>query len=88
MSDSEKTGDGPWVQCPGPDGPFPNTDPVSDPLETATEFRKLMGGITAMTEWRWQRRYPELKPIKIAGRNYYRRSQREAFVKAREQEIA
>ena len=61
-------------------------DSVDDPLETAAEFRRQMGGITQMTVWRWQRRYPELKPIKIAGRNYYRRSQREAFIKARERE--
>lgn len=63
-------------------------DSLDDPLETAAEFRRQMGGITQMTEWRWQQKYPELKPLKINGRNYYRRSQRVAFVKARECEVA
>ena len=87
MSDSENTAHRPRVQCLGPQDPMPKNDPLDDPLETAAEFRRQMGGITSMTEWRWQQRYSELKPIKINGRNYYRRSQREAFVKAREREV-
>ena len=44
-----------------------------DQLIPATLFRKTMGNITPMTEWRWQRD-PRLKfpdPIFIRGRRYY-----------------
>ena len=56
----------------------------TDPLETAAQFRAALGGISAMTEWRWRQKFPDFPvPVDICGRNYYRRSQREAFVAAR-----
>ena len=63
-------------------------DSLDDPLETAAEFRRQMGGITQMTEWRWLQKYPELRPLKINGRNYRPRSVRLDFVKARAREAA
>ncbi len=66
-------------------------DSLDDPLETAAEFRRQMGGITQMTEWRWRQKFADFPvAIVICGRKYYRKSEREAFVEARaaEREVA
>lgn len=51
--------------------PLPIDD---DALLSASEARKLAGGITSMTEWRWRRAGLLPEPIKIRRRAYYKRS--------------
>ena len=45
----------------------------TDPLIRASKARQEWGGISSVTEWRWIKR-GIITPIKINGRNYYRRS--------------
>ncbi len=66
-------------------------DQELDPLETAAQFRANLGGVSEMTVWRWRRKFPDFPtPIVICGRNYYKKSQRVAFIAARaaEREVA
>ena len=87
MSESENTVLGLGRQRPEARAAMPPTNPLDEPLETSAEFRRKMGGISSMTEWRLRQKYPnELKPTKINGRNYYTPSQRRAFIKARQAE--
>ncbi len=56
----------------------------TDSLETAAQFRAALGGVSEMTIWRWRQKFPDFPTvIVICGRNYYRPSDREAFVAAR-----
>lgn len=56
----------------------------TDSLETSAQFRAALGGISAMTEYRWSKRFPDFPvPIFICKRKFYRPAEREAFVAAR-----
>ena len=44
-----------------------------DPLEKSATMRKECGGISEVTEWRWNKK-GIIEPIYINGRKYYRRS--------------
>ena len=48
-------------------------------LIKATELRARLGGISAMTEWRWVRTGVLPNPTKICGRNYYDESVADAI---------
>lgn len=48
-------------------------DPETDALMPSAEARRLAGGISTMTEWRWRRDGLLPAPVQIRGRNYYRR---------------
>jgi hypothetical protein len=48
-------------------------EPNPDALLPSAEARRLAGGISTMTEWRWRRDGLLPAPIQIRGRNYYRR---------------
>jgi len=45
-----------------------------DPLVKSADARKVWGGISAVTEWRWVQKKVIPPPIQINGRNYHRRS--------------
>lgn len=51
----------------------PHLNPETDALLPSAEARRLAGGISAMTEWRWRRDGLLPAPVQIRGRNYYRR---------------
>ena len=46
-----------------------------DGLITSGEAKRLAGGISDMTVWRWIRAGIIPSPLKIRGRNYWRRSE-------------
>ena len=54
---------------------MPDTD-----LMKAEDVRAMIGGISAMTEWRWRKYHGFPAPLKIARRNYYRRRDVEAWL--------
>ncbi|MFE8034564.1 hypothetical protein [Thiohalocapsa marina] len=54
-----------------PPVPIVDTDP--DALLSSATARRLAGGISVMTEWRWRRDGLLPAPVQIRGRNYYRR---------------
>lgn len=45
-----------------------------DPLVRSSVARQDWGGISSVTEWRWIKKRVIPAPIKINGRNYYKRS--------------
>jgi hypothetical protein len=45
----------------------------ADALLPSAEARRLAGGISTMTEWRWRRDGLLPAPVQIRGRNYYRK---------------
>ncbi|MCL6251120.1 hypothetical protein M3P36_08705 [Altererythrobacter sp. KTW20L] len=55
-------------------------------LITAANARELLGGISAMTEWRYQRdetlNLP--RPVKIRNRNFYREAEILEWINSRE----
>lgn len=54
----------------------PGADPPSaddDTLLSSTDARRMAGGISTMTEWRWRRDGLLPNPVNIRGRNYYRK---------------
>lgn len=58
-------------------------------LIPAPEFRRSIGNISEMTEWRWARTMPDFpKPLRINGRKYYRAGDRRRFLAARSGEAA
>ena len=46
----------------------------SDSLITARETRRRLGGISAMTEWRWRKARILPPPVVLNGRKYDRES--------------
>ena len=66
-----------------------NGPPTDDPLVTSAQARRINGGISAMTLWRWMQDpaigFPA--PIKIRGRNYWRLSWIAQFQAARERKV-
>ncbi len=56
---------------------IPNPD--DEALIPSAEGRRMAGGISTMTEWRWRRDGLLPKPVQVRGRNYYRRG---AFIAA------
>lgn len=58
-------------------------------LIPAPEFRRSVGNISEMTEWRWAKSMPDFpKPIRINGRKYYRAGDRRRFLASRSGEAA
>ena len=48
------------------------------------EARKLAGGVSNMTWWRWSHRYPDFPRVhKISGRNYYALAETKAWLHSR-----
>ena len=59
-----------------------------DDLVSAPEFRRSLGNISAMTEWRWSRAIPGFpRAIRINGRKYYRVGDGRRFIASRAGEI-
>jgi len=56
-----------------------NKHTETDPLVTAVDARRELGGISAATEWRWRAVGILPSPRRIRGRNYYLRSEIEAL---------
>ncbi len=57
-------------------------------LVSAYTVRKMFGGVSDMTLWRWLKD-PDVgfpKPIRIARRRYWRLAELEAFIDRKEQE--
>lgn len=50
-----------------------------DQLLPAAAVRKELGGISAVTLWRWETKGVLPPPLKIEGRKYWRRSAIEGF---------
>jgi hypothetical protein len=55
-----------------------NDSPETDPLVAAADARRELGGISAVTEWRWREAGILPRPHRVRNRNYYRRSELEA----------
>lgn len=51
----------------------------SDPLEKSAVMRRECGGISAVTEWRWNKQGIITPDQIINGRKYYRRSTIDQF---------
>jgi len=63
----------------GPSNPIAPSDPGAkappdDPLIPQRTARRLAGGISDMTMWRWRQAGIIPPPISIRGRNYWRKS--------------
>ncbi|MGE3652286.1 MAG: helix-turn-helix transcriptional regulator [Reyranellaceae bacterium] len=53
---------------------------MSNRLLSSREVRERLGGMSAMTEWRWRRDGDLPEPVKIRGRNYYDEAQVDQLV--------
>ena len=53
-------------------------------LIRATRARaEMLGGISHMTEWRWQAAYPEMpRPFRIGAQNFYDVSELESWIES------
>jgi hypothetical protein len=49
-------------------------DIIDDPLISSTDARRLLGGITPTTLWRWERDGIIAPAVRIRNRKYFRRS--------------
>lgn len=47
---------------------------ANDPLVRSIELRRMLGGISKMTEWRWRKAGILPEPIKIRRHCFYRQS--------------
>lgn len=47
---------------------------AADPLLSASEVRRELGGITRVTLWRWRQDGLLPEPVTMRGRNYWRQS--------------
>ncbi|TCO73764.1 helix-turn-helix transcriptional regulator [Chromatocurvus halotolerans] len=53
--------------------------PATDPLLSANEVRRELGGITRVTLWRWRQEGLLPEPVALRGRLYWRASVIEAL---------
>ena len=51
-----------------------NYTPAADPLLSANEVCRELGGITRTTLWRWRQEGLISEPVTMRGRNYWRAS--------------
>lgn len=64
-------------------------EPPTDSLINSGEAKRLAGSISDMTLWRWMRDEIIPQPLKIRGRNYWRRGEFIAAIEAAaEREVA
>lgn len=64
------------------------TDPNASDLLSSAEARRVAGGVGLCTIWRWTKAGTIPAPIKIRGRNYWKRGEFEAaLMGAAQQEV-
>jgi predicted DNA-binding transcriptional regulator AlpA len=66
------------------DSPMPTRQPEADDYISASKLRRKMGGITAVTLWRWRQRDDFPRPVVINHRNYFSAAAIATWIAARE----
>jgi predicted DNA-binding transcriptional regulator AlpA len=52
----------------------PHSQAGSDPLVSALEFRRELGNVSHVTLWRWKQKGLVPAPVRLGGRDFWRRS--------------